>query len=74
MSARDALLIGLAQILALMSGTSRSGITITAALFLVTIAPPPRLFLLARYAGDCGALLVMLATSHATSMGMGPST
>jgi undecaprenyl-diphosphatase len=33
-SLRDALLIGLAQMLALIPGTSRSGVTITAALFL----------------------------------------
>lgn len=34
MTAKDALLIGLAQVLALIPGTSRAGITVTAALFL----------------------------------------
>lgn len=74
LNARDALLIGLAQILALIPGTSRSGITITAALFLgYHRAAASRFSFLLSMPVIAGALLVMLATSHATSMGMGPS-
>ena len=73
-SARDALLIGLAQMLALIPGTSRSGITITAALFLgYHRAAASRFSFLLSMPVIAGALLVMLVTSPATSMGIGPS-
>ena len=51
-SLRDALLIGLAQVFALIPGTSRSGVTITAALFLGYHPPPPPASLFTERTGD----------------------
>ena len=63
-SARDALLIGLAQMLALVPGTSRSGLTITAALFLgYHRAAASRFSFLLSMPVIAGALLVMLVAS-----------
>ncbi|MEL0202949.1 MAG: undecaprenyl-diphosphate phosphatase [Halieaceae bacterium] len=63
-SARHALLIGLAQALALVPGTSRSGVTITAALFLgYHPASATRFSFLLSVPVIGGALLLMVASS-----------
>ena len=60
-SYRDALLIGVAQVFALIPGTSRSGVTITAALFLgYHPAAASRFSFLLSMPVIAGALLVML--------------
>ena len=60
-SYRDALLIGMAQVFALIPGTSRSGVTITAALFLgYHPAAASRFSFLLSMPVIAGALLVML--------------
>jgi len=68
-SYRDALLIGMAQVFALIPGTSRSGVTITAALFLgYHPAAASRFSFLLSMPVIAGALLVMLL-SWETSAG-----
>ena len=67
---RDALLIGLAQVFALIPGTSRSGVTITAALFLgYHPAAATRFSFLLSVPVIGGAVVLMLAT-----MGSGESS
>ena len=69
-SLRDALLIGLAQVFALIPGTSRSGVTITAALFLgYHPAAATRFSFLLSVPVIGGAVVLMLAT-----MGSGESS
>ena len=69
-SLRDALLIGLAQVCALIPGTSRSGVTITAALFLgYHPAAATRFSFLLSVPVIGGAVALMLAT-----MGSGASS
>ena len=69
-SLRDALLIGLAQMFALIPGTSRSGVTITAALFLgYHPAAAARFSFLLSVPVIGGAVVLMLAT-----MGSGESS
>jgi len=69
-SLRDALLIGLAQVCALIPGTSRSGVTITAALFLgYHPAAATRFSFLLSVPVIGGAVVLMLAT-----MGSGESS
>ena len=69
-SGRDALLIGSAQVLALIPGTSRSGITITAALFLGYHRPAAARFsFLLSMPVIAGALLLMLVASPDTPTG-----
>ena len=69
-SLRDALLIGLAQTFALIPGTSRSGVTITAALFLgYHPAAATRFSFLLSVPVIGGAVVLMLAT-----MGSGESS
>ena len=69
-SLRDALLIGLAQVFALIPGTSRSGVTITAALFLgYHPAAATRFSFLLSVPAIGGAVVLMLAT-----MGSGESS
>ena len=71
MSYRDALWIGLAQVFALIPGTSRSGVTITAALFLgYHPSVAARFSFLLSIPVIAGALLVMLVSpgSGSTSL------
>jgi undecaprenyl-diphosphatase len=68
-SLRDALLIGLAQMFALIPGTSRSGVTITAALFLgypATVAT--RFSFLLSIPVISGASLMMLISAPSVNM------
>ena len=71
-SVRHALLIGLAQALALIPGTSRSGVTITAALFLgYHPASATRFSFLLSVPVIAGAMLIMVASSISNAGAIG---